>query len=107
MFISRWVRSNRYYQNDFLPNPDLYRRLIEFFSTIQIRHLIGPVRRIEQFLYNCQTNPLSPCFPNLSSSLDMSLAKPSDSDTTQSAIDSLPELNQINLFKVGYNMFYD
>ncbi|TGZ65167.1 hypothetical protein CRM22_006005 [Opisthorchis felineus] len=50
MVLSRWVRSQRYFQNDFLPNHDLRRRLSEFLASIQVRHLSACVRRIQQYL---------------------------------------------------------
>ncbi|CAL8091439.1 unnamed protein product [Calicophoron daubneyi] len=50
MVLSRWVRSTRYYQNDFTPRPDLRRRLTEFLATVQSRHLASAVRRIEQYI---------------------------------------------------------
>ncbi|KAF6779041.1 hypothetical protein AHF37_01450 [Paragonimus kellicotti] len=53
MVLSRWVRSNRYYQYDFGPRPDLRHRLSEFLASIQARHLITSVRRIQHHL---QTN---------------------------------------------------
>ncbi|KAF8572194.1 hypothetical protein P879_02028 [Paragonimus westermani] len=53
MILSRWVRSNRYYQYDFGPRPDLRHRLSEFLASIQARHLITSVRRIQHHL---QTN---------------------------------------------------
>lgn len=52
MVLSRWVRSSRYYQNDFVPRPDLCRRLSEFLATVQARHLQSAVRRIVQHLQN-------------------------------------------------------
>ncbi|THD25059.1 putative ras GTP exchange factor son of sevenless [Fasciola hepatica] len=56
MVLSRWVRSSRYYQNDFLPRPDLCRRLSEFLATVQARHLQSAVRRIVQHLQNPAIN---------------------------------------------------
>ncbi|KAF5401555.1 hypothetical protein PHET_05226 [Paragonimus heterotremus] len=50
MILSRWVRSNRYYQYDFGPRPDLRHRLSEFLASIQARHLITSVRRIQHHL---------------------------------------------------------
>ncbi|KAF7256894.1 hypothetical protein EG68_06250 [Paragonimus skrjabini miyazakii] len=50
MVLSRWVRSNRYYQYDFGPRPDLRHRLSEFLASIQGRHLITSVRRIQHHL---------------------------------------------------------
>ncbi|CAH8505319.1 unnamed protein product [Heterobilharzia americana] len=55
MFLSRWVRSTRYYQNDFLPNPELRQKLLDFLSTIQSRYLLSSVERIKQHLQHHAT----------------------------------------------------
>ncbi|KAK4469553.1 hypothetical protein MN116_007094 [Schistosoma mekongi] len=52
MFLSRWVRSARYYQSDFSSNPGLRQKLLDFLNSIQARHLISSVERIKQYLQN-------------------------------------------------------
>ncbi|TNN18034.1 Protein son of sevenless [Schistosoma japonicum] len=56
MFLSRWVRSTRYYQSDFSSNPGLRQKLLDFLSSIQARHLISSVERIKQYLQNPPTS---------------------------------------------------
>ncbi|XP_018646943.1 ras GTP exchange factor, son of sevenless,putative, partial [Schistosoma mansoni] len=60
MFLSRWVRNARYYQNDFAPNPRLRQKLLDFLSSIQARHLISSVERIKHYLQN---PPISTQYP--------------------------------------------
>lgn len=60
MFLSRWVRNVRYYQNDFAPNPRLRQKLLDFLSSIQARYLISSVERIKHYLQN---PPISTQYP--------------------------------------------
>ncbi|CAH8485941.1 unnamed protein product [Schistosoma turkestanicum] len=105
MFLSRWVRSARYYQNDFAPNPRLRQKLLDFLSTIQARHLISSVERIKQYLQN---PPISTQFPEtmtaaktIETSMDnVELSPPPTSSSSSSGLTSVSsnESNQSRNF---------
>ncbi|CAH8496915.1 unnamed protein product [Schistosoma intercalatum] len=114
MFLSRWVRNVRYYQNDFAPNPRLRQKLLDFLSSIQARYLISSVERIKHYLQN---PPISTQYPEtmirtmetskhnadllpISSSSDPTSVSPIESNQLRNFANRIT-LNNIHPFKLA------